>query len=431
MSARSSGLFSRLVWLLIGTICLVLLVGMFALRLTANGAAVSYSGRVLAMQVAAADTLIASGRSDGDLAAIGVNHRATPPPASNPTLPLLRHVIADMQARLPGRNVLVSGRHEPVLWVSAATPANGWLGIPFIDLRMPLVRSTVITVGLSTLLVLLIAAAYARSLTNPLKRLADAAPSVVSGAPPPELPSGAVRELVELNAALGMAAADARRSARERDVMMAAISHDLRTPLARLRLGLELTSASIDPSLREGMVADIEALDALSAQFIAFVRDGSEETSGTVDIGGLLRDLVALNDASGDRWKVDAPSQTAVQGKPLALRRALDNLIRNAMHHGEPPFQATLRNMHGELRCSIADTGPGVPESQLTRLGEPFVRGNEARSDAVGSGLGLASTRRIATQHGGRLVLRNLPLGGFEATLVLPQRSKPHKELIL
>jgi len=212
---------------------------------------------------------------------------------------------------------------------------------------------------------------------------------------------------------------------------MAAISHDLRTPLARLRLGLELTSASIDPSLREGMVADIEALDALSAQFIAFVRDGSEEASGTVDMGGLLRDLVALNDASGDRWKVDAPSQTAVQGKPLALRRALDNLIRNAMHHGEPPFQATLRDVHGELRCSIADTGPGVPESQLTRLGEPFVRGNEARSNAVGSGLGLASTRRIATQHGGRLVLRNLPLGGFEATLVLPQRAKPHKELLL
>jgi two-component system osmolarity sensor histidine kinase EnvZ len=220
-----------------------------------------------------------------------------------------------------------------------------------------------------------------------------------------------------------MAAADVRRNARERDVMMAAISHDLRTPLARLRLGLELSSASMeDASVRDGMVADIEALDALSAQFIAFVRDGSEEASSTVDVANLLRDLVALNDASGNRWQVDVPSRAAVQGKPLALRRALDNLIRNAMHHGEPPFQATLRDIHGELRCSIADAGPGVPESQLSRLGEPFVRGNEARSDAVGNGLGLASTRRIATQHGGRLVLRNLPLGGFEATLVLPLR---------
>ncbi len=423
MSASSSGLFSRLVWLLIGTVCLVLLVGMFALRVTANGAAVNYSGRVLAMQVAAADTLIAEGRSENDLAAIGVNHRATPPPATDPALPLVRRVLAELQSRLPGRKVLVSGRREPVLWVSAATPANGWLGIPFIDLRMPLVRSTALTVGLSTLLVLLIAAAYARSLTNPLKRLADAAPSVVAGMPPPGLASGAVRELVELNAALAMAAADVRRNARERDVMMAAISHDLRTPLARLRLGLELSSASMeDASVRDGMVADIEALDALSAQFIAFVRDGSEEASSTVDVANLLRDLVALNDASGNRWQVDVPSRAAVQGKPLALRRALDNLIRNAMHHGEPPFQATLRDIHGELRCSIADAGPGVPESQLSRLGEPFVRGNEARSDAVGNGLGLASTRRIATQHGGRLVLRNLPLGGFEATLVLPLR---------
>lgn len=422
MNASSSGLFSRLVWLLIGTICLVLLVGMFALRVTANGAAVNYSGRVLAMQVAAADTLVAEGRSDGDLAAIGVDHRATPPLASDTTVPLIRRVLADLQARLPGRRVMVSGRREPVLWVSATTPATGWLGIPFIDLRMPLVRSTVLTVGLSTLLVLLIAAAYARSLTQPLKRLADAAPAVVAGTPPPELPGGAVRELVELNAALAMAAADVRRNARERDVMLAAISHDLRTPLARLRLGLELSSASFDPAVRDGMVMDIEALDALSAQFIAFVRDGSEEADGTVDVTGLLRDLVALNDAAGNRWRIEAPSPACVQGKPLALRRALDNLIRNAMHHGEPPFQATLRDIHGELRCSIADAGPGVSETLISRLGEPFMRGNEARSDAVGSGLGLASTRRIAAQHGGRLVLRNLPLGGFEATLVLPLR---------
>lgn len=422
MSASSSGLFSRLVWLLIGTICLVLLVGMFALRITANGAAVNYSGRILAMQVAAADTLIAEGRSDGDLAAIGVDHRSAPPPANDPSVPLIRRVLADLQARLPGRRVMVSGRREPVLWVSVATPATGWLGIPFIDLRMPLVRSTVLTVGLSTLLVLLIAAAYARSLTLPLKRLADAAPAVVAGTPPPELPGGAVRELVELNAALAMAAADVRRNARERDVMLAAISHDLRTPLARLRLGLELSSASFDASVRDGMVMDIEALDALSAQFIAFVRDGSEEANGIVDMAGLLRDLVALNDAAGDRWRIESPSPASVQGKPLALRRALDNLIRNAMHHGEPPFQATLRDIHGELRCSIADAGPGVPETLISRLGEPFMRGNEARSDAVGSGLGLASTRRIAAQHGGRLVLRNLPLGGFEATLVLPLR---------
>lgn len=420
MSLRASGLFTRLLWLLAGTVVLVLLTGLFALRLTGSGTTSSYTARVLAMQVAAADVLVAEGRSGSALAALGVAHRPLPPPGRDPALPVVRRVLDQLRGELPGRDVRIAGLRRPVLWISARAPASGWLGIPFVDLRVPLVRGTVLTIAFATLLVLLIAAIYARSLTSPLRRLAEAAPAVVAGTPPPALPASAARELVELNAALGLAAADVRRHARERDVMLAAISHDLRTPLARLRLGLELSAGAPDAALRDGMVADIEAIDALSAQFIAYVRDGSEEASASVDLAALLRDLAALNETAGHRWQVEAPAQALLQGKPLALRRAIDNLMRNAMRHGEPPFHAVLAEIHDEWRCSIRDAGPGVPETQLPRLGEAFMRGNEARSDAIGSGLGLASTRRIAAQHGGRLVLRNLPLGGFEATLALP-----------
>ncbi|WP_109123883.1 ATP-binding protein [Dyella sp. C11] len=423
MSAASTGLFTRLVWLLIGTACLVLLIAMFALRVTGSGVASDYTARVLTMQVTAADTLLEEGRGDAALTALGIEHRAAPPASREPSMPLLRHVRDQLRTRLPDRNVQISGWRQPMLWLIAREPGQGWIGIPFEEWRAPLVRSTLLTVLLSTLVVLLLAASYARSLTQPLKRLADAAPSVVGGTPPPDLPHGAAGELVELNAALGMAAADVRRNARERDVMLAAISHDLRTPLARLRLGLELSSASIEPSLREGLVSDIEAIDALSAQFIAYVRDGSEESTSPVDLAALLRELATLNDVDANTWQVDVPEHVRILGKPMALRRAIDNLMRNAMRHGAAPYGASLVVAGNEARCVITDHGTGVPEHLLNRLGEPFLRGNEARSDAVGNGLGLASTRRIAAQHGGRLLLRNLPAGGFEAMLVLPLRS--------
>lgn len=426
MNASTSGLFTRLIWLLIGTACLVLLIAMFALRLTSAGAATDYTTHVLTLQLASADTLLQEGRGDAALTALGIERRASPPTSHEPAMPLVRHVRDALRAHLPDRNVQISGLREPVLWVSAQEPGQGWLGVPFVHLRAPLLRSTLLTVLLSTLVVVLIAAAYARSLTRPLKRLADAAPTVVAGTPPPELPGSAARELVELNAALGMAAADVRRTARERDVMLAAISHDLRTPLARLRLGLELSRASIDPSLHDGLVADIEAIDALSAQFIAYVRDGSEEAASKVDMASLLRDLVVLNDVAGMAWQMEASDNAPLTGKPMALRRAIDNLMRNAMRHGASPFRASLVLTSNEVLCTISDSGPGVPEHLIPRLGEPFLRGNEARSDAIGSGLGLASTQRIATQHGGRLVLRNLPQGGFEATLILPLRNGNH-----
>ena len=426
MNAHASGLFTRLVWLLIGTACLVLVIAVFAFRITGAGSAADYTARVLSLQLASGDALLEEGRSDAALAALGIEHRASPPALRAPITPLARRVRDVLHVRLPDRNVQISGLREPMLWVSAQQPSQGWLGIPFVDLRVPLLRSTLLTVLISTLLVIFIAAAYARSLTRPLRQLADAAPSVVAGTPPPELPDGAARELVELNAALGMAAADVRRAARERDVLLAAISHDLRTPLARLRLGLELSSASIDPSLHGGLVADIEAIDALSAQFIAYVRDGSEEAASTVDLANLLRDLVMLNDVAGMAWQVKAPDKMPLTAKPMALRRAIDNLMRNAMRHGAPPFRASLVAACNEVRCAISDGGTGVPESLIMRLGEPFLRGNQARSDAIGSGLGIASTRRIATQHGGRLVLRNVPEGGFEATLVLPLHNGNH-----
>lgn len=416
---KPSGLFTRLAWLLAATIGLVVAIGLTTLSVTGSRMSSEYTARAVALQISAADVLIAQDR-DGELASVGIERSDAPPQGHAPALRLMRNLIAETQMRWPQRQPYVAGLRQPTLWLKALSPAHGWIGIPLIRLRAPLVRTAVVTTAFAALIVLLMAAAYARSLTEPLRRLAQAAPAVVAGTPLPPLPKRSVRELVELNAALSRAAAEVRSNARERDVMLAALSHDLRTPLARLRLGVALSGDAVETSLREGMEADIDAIDAMSAQFIGFIRDGSDEPAAPVDLALLLRELLSLNRGNGGPpWEIQSPDHAVLQGHPLALRRALDNLIRNALRHGDAPFRAVLAVSATDVRLSISDGGLGAPPEILDRLGEPFVRGNQARSDAMGSGLGLASVKRIAAQHGGSLSVRNLPQGGFEASLQL------------
>jgi len=421
VTAKPSGLFTRLAWLLAGTVGLVVAIGLITLNVTGSRLSNAYTTRTVALQVSAADVLIAQGH-DSELANLGIELSTAPPQGHAPALRAMRNLLVDTRMHWPQRQAYIAGLRQPTLWLKALSPSNNWIGIPLMGLRVPLVRTAVVTTAFAALIVLLMAAAYTRSLTEPLRRLAQAAPAVVAGTPLPPLPKHSVRELVELNAALSRAAAEVRSNARERDVMLAALSHDLRTPLARLRLGLALSGDAVDTSLREGMEADIDAIDAMSAQFIGFIRDGSDEPASPVDMALLLRELLSLNRGNGGPpWEIESPDHAVVQGHPLALRRALDNLIRNALRHGDAPFRAVLAIGSAEIRLSIADGGLGAPPDIIDRLGEPFVRGNQARSDAMGSGLGLASVKRIATQHGGSLSVRNLPACGFEATLRLPR----------
>lgn len=421
MTTKPSGLFTRLAWLLAGTVGLVVAIGLITLNVTGSRLSNAYTTRTVALQVSAADVLIAQGH-DSELANLGIELSPAPPQGHAPALRAMRNLLVETRLHWPQRQVYIAGLRQPTLWLKALSPSNDWIGIPLMGLRVPLVRTAVVTTAFAALIVLLMAAAYARSLTEPLRRLAQAAPAVVAGTPLPPLPKRSVRELVELNAALSRAAAEVRSNARERDVMLAALSHDLRTPLARLRLGLALSGNAVDTSLREGMEADIDAIDAMSAQFIGFIRDGSDEPASPVDVALLLRELLSLNRGNGGPpWEIESPDHAVIQGHPLALRRALDNLIRNALRHGDAPFRAVLAIGPAEICLSIADGGLGAPPDILDRLGEPFVRGNQARSDAMGSGLGLASVKRIATQHGGSLSVCNLPQGGFEASLQLPR----------
>jgi two-component system, OmpR family, osmolarity sensor histidine kinase EnvZ len=269
--------------------------------------------------------------------------------------------------------------------------------------------------------VLLAAGLFARSLTRPLVRLARAAPQLAQGeSPDPRIGHEGPREVRELAGALLTASADVRAVARDRALMLAGLSHDLRTPLARLRLALEMLDGDAD--LRDGMVGDLGDLDAVIGQFIDYARDGREEALQSVDVVALLGS-VAAQEWSSAPWQYQRPDGLQARVRPLALRRAVANLLRNAVRHGAAPFELELGEDAGRLRIRVADAGAGVPPDQLGTLGRPFFRADGAAPG--GTGLGLAVAERVAALHGGGLQCRNRVGGGFEVLLTIDCNGSP------
>jgi two-component system osmolarity sensor histidine kinase EnvZ len=148
------------------------------------------------------------------------------------------------------------------------------------------------------------------------------------------------------------------------------------------------------------------------------VRDGRDEPAAVVDLSDLIDEALAAQHRGGNQWQRGDTAHVSIYAKPLALRRALDNLLDNAARHGAAPFDIELieRDHGGAIR--VRDHGPGVEADALPQLGQPFYRADAARS-GPGSGLGLATVMRVAAWHGGHLHLRNRDGGGFEAELTL------------
>ena len=204
----------------------------------------------------------------------------------------------------------------------------------------------------------------------------------------------------------------------DRRLILAGVSHDLRTPLARLRLGVELSSSSQDD--RDAMGTDIDEMDRIIGQFVDFARDGQSEASKQIDLTEMLADLEAHYERLGSRVRFTAPESVRVEGRPLGLRRAVSNLIDNALRYA--PGQAVdveLAVTQEHALIEVLDRGPGIPADQVERLKRPFTRLEVARTDVKGSGLGLAIVDRIARAHGGSLLMLGREGGGLRAILRL------------
>ncbi len=256
----------------------------------------------------------------------------------------------------------------------------------------------------------------ASMLSRPLGAIAAAAREVGRGRAPAPLAETGPREMRALSRAFNRMAGDLAAMERERAMVLAGISHDLRTPLARLRLALEMSGA--DQAAAEGMGTDVEEIDKVIAQFLAFAK-GEDEAQ-------LEGDLAALISAIADGYRkreqdifFKPGNGLSLRFAPTALRRALVNLIDNALRYAGGQVEIAARRDGNRVVIEVLDRGPGVPAGEAERLKRPFTRLDEARSGPGGAGLGLAIVDRIARAHGGRLELAPRAGGGLAARLEL------------
>lgn len=311
----------------------------------------------------------------------------------------------------------------PALWVQAPSLGDGWLKVPLYP--HPLRGQKIWNVLGWFLAIGLLSTAsawiFVRQLNQPLKRLVFAARQLGQGRsvrlPISDTPS----EMTEVYRAFNQMAEDVEQAGRERELMLAGVSHDLRTPLTRLRLSLSLLANESD--LTDDMVRDIEDMDAILDQFLAFIRDGRDEPVEEVDLSDLVREVVAPFNQPEEQVRLCLEPIPPFPLRRVSIKRLLNNLIGNALHHAGQGVEVAAY-VSGDTSApyvvlSVLDRGAGIDPGELEAIFNPFIRGDRARS-GKGTGLGLAIVKRIAAQHGGNVELRNRSGGGIEARVRLP-----------
>jgi len=265
-------------------------------------------------------------------------------------------------------------------------------------------------------LALLGASLIAATLSRPLRALAGAARRVGHGETPEPLAESGPRELATVSAAFNRMARDLEALERERAMVLAGISHDVRTPLSRLRLALEMSGA--EAGAAQGMSADIDEMDQVIGQFLEFAR-GENEAREIQDPGLLLEELGEHYAKLGKDVRVRARAIAPFSLQRMALRRAISNLVDNALRYAGEPVEIEARREGAQVVIEVLDRGPGIPDGEGERLKQPFTRLDPARSGRGGAGLGLAIVERVARAHGGRLELLPRQGGGLTARLSL------------
>lgn len=268
------------------------------------------------------------------------------------------------------------------------------------------------------LLTIALAAAWliASRISRPLAALTRAARRVGSGEPHEPLQPEGARELRTLAVAFNRMASDLAGMERERAMVLAGISHDLRTPLSRLRLGLEMSGAESGASL--AMIADIDEIDSVIGQFLDYAR-GVNEAKAPGDLNALLIDLAGHYARLGRKVTLDDQPIPGFSFAGTALRRAISNLVDNALRYAGEPVEIRSYALKDKAIVEVADRGPGIPAAETERLKRPFTRLDASRAGAGGSGLGLAIVDRLARTHGGALELLEREGGGLIARLSL------------
>lgn len=274
--------------------------------------------------------------------------------------------------------------------------------------------------GLIGVMIALLSLWAARRLTAPLARFAAAAERFGVEADAAPLPESGPRELRVATHAFNRMQERLRRFIDDRTRMIAAISHDLRTPLTRLRLRAETIE---DPEQQRKILADLAEMQAMIEATLAFARDDArKEPRTTVDLAELLCSLCEDRVDAGLLAEYQGPTHYPFACRPVALRRALGNLIDNALAYGEVARVSLEQTDAGHVTIRIDDDGPGIPQAEWEKVFIPFYRLETSRSrDTGGTGLGLSVARTVLRGHGGDIALQNRPEGGLRVLVTLPR----------
>lgn len=359
--------------------------------------------------------------------------RASPPPAAPPHAPdlaaffrtwqrdvfmqaLERHLPSDLPARWQ------SGDDER-LWIrlhAAGSPV--WVPLPM--------AADAQASGITTALVLSVALALLAALTGyliqlhlnrPLDALARAAQRVSAGERPPPLPTDGPTEIADVSRAFNRMADALQQADATRSLMLAGVSHDIRTPLTKLRLAIAMAlPRGTHDTLTASTEHYLDQIDAILQQFMDYAGSGERETPQTGDLNALIGQLVADFAGLGHAFEFDEGDVPAFAFRPIGLMRLLMNLMQNAVVYGRTGLGVRTWTEHGIAYAVVSDRGNGVCAAELERLKAPFSRGANARGHAGGTGLGLAIVERIARLHGGSLTFRDRDGGGLEAVVALP-----------
>ncbi len=264
----------------------------------------------------------------------------------------------------------------------------------------------------------------ARRMARPMAQLADAAERFGLGHTLPPLVETGPREVRHTIHAFNRMQARLHKHITDRSHMLAAVSHDLRTPITTLRLRAEYIE---DPEIREKTLATLEEMEAILSATLSFAKDeAADEQARNTDLAALLQSLVDDHADLGGDVTYAGPERLTLTCRPVALKRAINNLIDNGLKYGGS-VAANLTRTATRIEIDIEDNGPGIPEDQLEAVTTPFYRVENSRNrETGGTGLGLAVAKSVTLAHGGELLLCNREEGGLQVRILLPrQHSAP------
>ncbi len=270
----------------------------------------------------------------------------------------------------------------------------------------------------STLALIFLTMILVRRVLRPLGVISEALRGSLK-APLPSLPPNGAYEFQHILDIFADLRTRLQAMINHQSLLLTGISHDLRSPLARLRMAWELLPDSTPQRLQEGMLQDMERMDALLAQSLALGR-GMAAKVADFDLMVLLEEVGADFVRAGGQWQGNLPRRYAFRGDREALRRLLSNLLDNAMRYGGGKVHVEFRRMANQVLIRLCDHGAGIPDADLEKVFEPFIRLDDARGHGEGSGLGLAIARQLAEAQGMRLRLLNGVSGGLCAELTWP-----------